>query len=116
MLGDQAEVDLRDDRVFVADDAGEEFLAAGEHAHEVVVNLPLDGLGLPAAVPELSERGGVLAGRGRFRLDGSHGRDCLLLFLLLPVKNFSRRPAGVTKKNEHFRFQVRPEELPTTRR
>ncbi len=57
VAGDQAQVDLRDDRLVVADDAGEEFLAGGEHAHEVVVDLPLDRLGLPAALAKFFEVG-----------------------------------------------------------
>ena len=57
MLGDQAEVDLGDDRVVVADDAGKQLLAAAEHAQEVVVDLLLDGLGNPAAGAQFGQRG-----------------------------------------------------------
>ena len=45
VLGDQAQVDLGDDRVFVADDAGKQLLALAEHPHEIVVDFPLHRLG-----------------------------------------------------------------------
>jgi hypothetical protein len=51
------EVDLGDDGVLVADDAGEELAARLQQAQEVVANLVLDGLRLPAAVPKLLESG-----------------------------------------------------------
>ena len=53
-----ADVDLGDDRVVVADDAGKQLLAVGQRAQEVVVDLPLDGLGHPAALAQLAQRGG----------------------------------------------------------
>ena len=53
MPGEQGDVDLGDDRVVVADDAGEQLLAALQRGEEVVVDLLLDGFRLPAAVAEL---------------------------------------------------------------
>ena len=59
VAGDQGEVDLGNDRVVVADDAGEQLLALAEHAQEVVADLLLDGLGNPAAGPQVFEVGSV---------------------------------------------------------
>ena len=61
--GEQGEVDLGNDGVFVADDAGEEFFAGLQHAEEVVADLLLDGLGHPAAGAEFSQ-GARAAGNG----------------------------------------------------
>ena len=55
--GDQPEVDLRDDRVFVADDAGKEVLAMRQGLHEVIVNFPLDRLGNPTTFAEFQQVG-----------------------------------------------------------
>ena len=57
MPGQQGDVDLGNDRVVVADDAGEQLLAGAEHAQEVVADLLLDRPGRPAAVAEFLERG-----------------------------------------------------------
>ena len=43
VAGDQGEVDFGNDRVVVADDAGEEFLAGLEHAEEIVADFLFDG-------------------------------------------------------------------------
>ena len=56
VLGDQAQVDFRHDGVFIADDAGEQLLAPGEHPHEVVVHFAFHALGAPAA--QCATRGG----------------------------------------------------------
>src|SRR5262249_43656268 len=55
--------DLGDDRVLVADDAGEQVVAALQGGEEVVAQLVLDGFRLPAAVAELFERGGPGCGQ-----------------------------------------------------
>ena len=52
MPGDQGDVDLGNDGVFVADDAGEQLLAGLQHAQEVVADFVLDRLRLPAAVAQ----------------------------------------------------------------
>jgi hypothetical protein len=52
VAGDQGDVDLRDDGVFVSDDAGEQFLAGLEHAEKVIADFLLDRLGPPAAFPQ----------------------------------------------------------------
>ena len=44
VLGDQSEVDLGNDRAVVADDAGKEVFARGEHADEIVVDFAFNGL------------------------------------------------------------------------
>ena len=64
MPGDQGEIDLRDHRVVVADDAGKQLFAAGQHAHEVVVDFVFDGFRDPAAVAQLVQVGGADS-RGR---------------------------------------------------
>ena len=53
--GEQREVDLGDDGVVVADDAGKQLLAAGQGGEEVVVDFVLDGFRLPAALAKLAE-------------------------------------------------------------
>ena len=57
VAGDQGEVDLGDDRVVVADDAGEQLVAALQHAQKVVANLLLDRFGNPAAVAQFFQVG-----------------------------------------------------------
>ena len=53
MASEQSEVDLRDDRIVIADDPRKEGLAGLEQAQEVVAEFVLDGLGLPAAIAEI---------------------------------------------------------------
>ena len=48
--GKQGNVDLRDDGVFVTDNAGEKLLTRLQHAQEVVANLLFDRPGSPPAV------------------------------------------------------------------
>ena len=55
---DQADIDFRDNRVLVTDDPREKLLAVAEHAHEIVVDLPLDGAGNPTAFAKLAQGGG----------------------------------------------------------
>ena len=58
-------LDLGDDRVVVADDAGQECLAAPQARDEIVTQLLLDRLALPAAVSELPD--GPCTGHERSR-------------------------------------------------
>jgi len=55
--GDQGDVDLGNHRVVVADDSGKEFVAILQHAEEVAADLLLDTAALPAARPQVRERG-----------------------------------------------------------
>ena len=59
VAGEEGDVDLGNDGVVVADDAGEQFFAGRQQAKEVVADLLLDRLGCPAAVAQLSEIGGT---------------------------------------------------------
>ncbi len=72
VLGDQSQVDFRYDGVFVADDAGEELFAPGEHPHEVVVHLPFYGLGMPAARSQLAEGRRWFVRLRRFAFNSRH--------------------------------------------
>ena len=56
MSGEEGEVDLGQDGAVVADDAGKEVFAGGEHAQEVVADLVLDRLGHPAGSPQRTFR------------------------------------------------------------
>src|SRR5206468_4212435 len=62
MTGKQADVDFRNDRVLVADDAWKEFRAGRQHAEEVVANLLLDRLRRPATGAKFLERGRTCGG------------------------------------------------------
>jgi hypothetical protein len=55
MPGDQADVDLRNDRVVVADDPREELFAAAQHAQEVVVDFAFDRFRFPAALAQFPQ-------------------------------------------------------------
>lgn len=65
--------DLGDDGVFVAEDAGEEVVAAAEGGDEVVAEFDLDGAGDPTGAAEVGERAGECC-RG-----GGHVEDCSLV-------------------------------------
>ena len=62
LAGQDGVLDSRDDRVVVADDAGEERLLRGQTGEQVGAHLLLDRAGLPARSAQLAERGG--SGRG----------------------------------------------------
>ena len=55
LAGEDRVLDLRDDRLVVADDAGQERLAAREARDEVVAHLLLDRFALPATVAEVAD-------------------------------------------------------------
>ena len=57
VLGQERQVDLGDDRVFVPDDAGEQLFARGQFTQQVIVDFALDGFRLPAAFAKLAEIG-----------------------------------------------------------
>ena len=57
--GQQGDVDLGDDRVVEADNAGKQFVAGGKHGHEVVVDFPLDRFRSPGAGQQVAEVGGL---------------------------------------------------------
>ena len=59
MAGEQRVRELRQDGVFVADDAVDERTLLGERAHRVRAQLFLDGTRLPAAGAQVSERCGT---------------------------------------------------------
>ena len=59
VLGDQGQVDLGNDRVLVADDAGKQLFVCGQPSHEVIVDLALDGFGDPAALASSLQVGGL---------------------------------------------------------
>ena len=61
VAGEQGEVDLGNDGVLVADDAGKELLAGLQHSQEVIANLLFDRLRYPTARPQILERGGPYA-------------------------------------------------------
>ena len=62
MLSQKRDVDFGNDGAVVADDAGEQFFAVGQHAQEVIVNFLLDGLGFPACAAQLGQRAGFSSG------------------------------------------------------
>ena len=57
VAGDQPDVDLGNDRVFIADDAGKQLLALRQRVHEVIVDFPLHRLGNPAAFAQFQQVG-----------------------------------------------------------
>ena len=62
VLGQQRDVDFRDDRAVETDDAGEQFFPVGEHAEKVIVDFLLDGFGNPAAFAKFAQRAGFGGG------------------------------------------------------
>ena len=60
-------LDLRQDGLFVADDAGEDLFAVAHLAHQVLAHLLLDGKYLVAALAQLAEGGGF---RGLWHANG----------------------------------------------
>jgi hypothetical protein len=56
VLRQDGDIQLGDDRVVVADDAGIKFLAGLQLGQKIVVNLLFDAFGLPAAIAQLGKR------------------------------------------------------------
>ena len=102
VLGDQSQVDFRHDGVFIADDAGEQLLAPGEHPHEVVVHFAFHALGMPAAVPQLAEGRRLFVGLGRFAFNSRH-EICLFRSLGFGFNSLSYCTASGTEPRKKVR-------------
>ncbi len=69
MLGEDGDIQFRNDGVVVADDAGIQLFTGLELGDEVVVNFLLNGFGTPAAGPQFGQRGGAGHRRSAHRDD-----------------------------------------------
>jgi hypothetical protein len=76
MAGEHGDVDLGDHGVVVADDAGEEFLAAAQKPREVRLQFILDGAALPAARVEFCQGAGKVRLRHRGVFSPGFTPDC----------------------------------------